>query len=159
MTARADDARCSRPTHHRIIGSLPLSLSSLQAQGLCQFSDFPKDWHKTMQFLLGVLLFVLGVSINLHSDATLRRLRALSPNRRQIPTGGLFEWVSAPHYFGEIVEWTGFCLACNASLASTAFAVYTAANLIPRGIAHHKWYRKNFAAYPPSRKAVIPYLL
>lgn len=101
----------------------------------------------------------MGVTINLHSDSTLRQLRALSPNRRQIPVGGLFEWVSAPHYLGEITEWTGFCVASNFSLATVAFTVYTAANLIPRGVAHHKWYHEHFEAYPRNRKAVVPFFL
>jgi len=133
---------------------------SLQAQGLCQFASFPDKWHQHPQFILGITLFLLGFAINLYSDAKLRHLRSLSVNRRQIPTGALFEYVSSPHYFGEIVEWTGFCVASNFSLATVAFAVYTAANLIPRGVAHHKWYHENFPnVYPANRRAVIPFLL
>ena len=132
---------------------------SLQAQDLCKFVVFHPEWHHHHQFLFGIALVLTGATINLHADATLRHLRSLSQNRRQIPTGGLFEWVSAPHYFGEMVEWTGFCIACNFSLASVAFAAYTAANLIPRGIAHHKWYKTNFPTYPLNRKAVVPFIL
>lgn len=145
--------------HRLLLAFSSLCCFSLQAQGLCRFASFPKDWHTHTQFVCGVLLFLLGAAINLHSDATLRHLRALSPDRRQIPSGGLFEYVSTPHYLGEMVEWAGFCVACNYSLASVAFAVYTAANLIPRGVSHHAWYQTNFAAYPANRKAVIPFLL
>jgi hypothetical protein len=35
---------------------------------------------------------------------------------------------------GEILEWTGFAIACQ-SLPATAFAVYTFCNLFPRALA------------------------
>jgi hypothetical protein len=35
----------------------------------------------------------------------------------------------------------------------------TSANLVPRAIAHHRWYRETFPEYPPERKAVLPLLL
>jgi hypothetical protein len=37
--------------------------------------------------------------------------------------------------------------------------VWTAANLIPRALGHHAWYRGHFADYPRARRAVIPFLL
>lgn len=71
--------------------------------------------------------------------------------------GGAFELVSAANYMGEILEWTGYAVASR-SLPAVAFAVFTFANLGPRGAAHHKWYLKRFAGYPRTRKAVIPFL-
>ena len=59
---------------------------------------------------------------------------------------------------GELLEWTGWAIA-TWSLAGVSFAVYTAANLVPRALAHHRWYRETFPDYPPGRRAVIPYLL
>ncbi|HTO73850.1 MAG TPA: DUF1295 domain-containing protein, partial [Gemmatimonadales bacterium] len=73
------------------------------------------------------------------------------------PDGGVFRWVSCANYFGEIVEWTGFALAAMTP-AAWAFAAFTAANLVPRGWAHHRWYRRTFPDYPPERRAVLPYL-
>ena len=43
--------------------------------------------------------------------------------------------------------------------AGLAFAVYTAANLAPRAFSHHSWYKERFADYPPTRKALIPFVL
>ena len=45
------------------------------------------------------------------------------------------------------------------SLAGVAFAVYTVANLAPRAVTHHRWYRQQFPDYPEQRRALIPYLL
>ena len=131
---------------------------SIQAQSQCQFQFYPDHWRYNCQFLVGVLLFFTGFGINIQSDAILRRLRQTSP-KYQIPKGGLFEYVSAPHYFGEILEWTGFTVACNFSTASMAFVVFTAANLIPRAVAHHAWYHSTFAgSYPVKRKAIVPFV-
>jgi len=76
------------------------------------------------------------------------------------PSTGLFYFVSAANYTGEIIEWIGFGIACG-SLASFAFAVYTMSNLIPRALKHHEWYLQTFGAEYEKlgRKAVIPCLL
>lgn len=44
-------------------------------------------------------------------------------------------------------------------LPALAFALWTAANLIPRALWRHRWYRQTFSDYPPSRRAVIPGVL
>ena len=38
--------------------------------------------------------------------------------------------------------------------AGLTFAVWTAANLVPRARAHHAWYRRTFEDYPANRKAL-----
>ena len=47
--------------------------------------------------------------------------------------GGMFKYVTAANYFGEILEWTGFAIACW-SLPAFAFAWWTFANLAPRAM-------------------------
>jgi len=42
------------------------------------------------------------------------------------------------NFFGEIVEWTGFAVACW-SLPATAYAIFTACNIGPRAISHHRF--------------------
>ena len=101
---------------------------------------------------------MLGVIINFQSDTILMKLRRPGETGHKVPAGGLFRWVSCPNYFGELVEWSGFALA-TWSLAGLAFAVWGAANLIPRALANHRWYRETFADYPSERRALIPGLL
>lgn len=133
--------------------------NSLQAQGLCQFQEFTPGYVYSLPFLSGLVLFALGAAINQQSDAILRSLRRV-PGEYKIPRGGMFEYVSGAHYFGELLEWLGFALALNAfSMQGVAFFVYTASNLIPRAVSHHAWYQTKFKdAYPKERKAVIPFL-
>jgi hypothetical protein len=75
-----------------------------------------------------------------------------------IPRGSLFECVSCPNHLGEIVEWFGFALMCW-NLPALSFAIWTAANLIPRALSHHRWYAEKFANYPKERKALIPFVM
>lgn len=114
-------------------------------------------WLSDPRFVVGAALFVLGAVINLDADSRLRALRAPGETGYQIPRGGLYERVSCPNYLGEIVEWTGFALA-TWSLPALSFAVWTVANLSPRALAHHRWYRATFPDYPPTRRALLPYV-
>lgn len=110
-----------------------------------------------LRFFLGVAIFLAGFGINLWADAKLRNLRKPGDSGYQVPRGGLYELVSCPNYFGELLEWTGFALAAW-TLPALAFAVFTFANLFPRALAHHRWYRATFADYPASRRAVLPFV-
>ncbi len=118
----------------------------------------PTDWGRPPAVVLGGVLFVLGVVINARADTTLRRLRKSGERGYAIPRGGLYRWISCPNYLGEIIEWVGFSLMTRSPAAAT-FAMWTAANLVPRAIAHHAWYREMFEDYPPARRALIPGLL
>jgi 3-oxo-5-alpha-steroid 4-dehydrogenase 1 len=115
-------------------------------------------WLTDPRFLFGAALFFTGIVINLRSDGILRKLRSNGETGYRIPRGGLFAMVSCANYFGEIVEWLGWAML-TWSLAGLTFALWTAANLVPRARAHHEWYRREFPDYPTQRKAIIPYLI
>ena len=119
---------------------------------------YPADWGADPRLICGAALFFAGVAVNVHADATLRRLRTPGETGYRIPRGGLYRLVSCPNYLGEIVEWAGFALMTWSPAAAT-FAVWTAANLVPRAQSHHRWYRRRFEEYPPDRRALIPWLL
>jgi protein-S-isoprenylcysteine O-methyltransferase Ste14 len=106
---------------------------------------------------LGMALFVTGFVTHVRADAELRGLRENGDSGYKIPRGGLFEYVASPNYFGEIVEWTGWALA-TWSLPGLAFALFTAANLVPRAHANRAWYLDMFPDYPRERKRVIPFV-
>ena len=107
--------------------------------------------------ILGVSIFFLGLTINWVSDNRLIGLRK-KKSGYFIPEGGLFNYISCPNHFGEILEWTGFAIAAwNAPALS--FAIWSICNLLPRTLNHHAWYKEYFPDYPQNRKAVIPFLL
>ncbi len=119
---------------------------------------FPADFFSRPNVLAGALLFFAGMAINIQSDQILRRLREPGEKAYKIPRGGMFRFVSCPNHLGEIVEWTGFAILCW-SLPAFSFALWTAANLVPRALSHHRWYRQRFENYPSERKAVFPAVL
>lgn len=116
---------------------------------------YPDDWLRSWRFGLGVALFVVGYAINRQADWTLRNLRPTGGGGYAIPHGGLFRWVSCPNYLGELVLWIGWAVA-TWSLPGLSFAVWTAANLVPRSRSHHCWYRMRFPDYPRERRALVP---
>ncbi|MGM0576239.1 MAG: DUF1295 domain-containing protein [Myxococcota bacterium] len=117
------------------------------------------EWLADPRFIAGVLLFLGGFAVNVHSDHVLLRLRREREGRGYgVPFGGAYRWVSCPNYMGEIAEWCGWALA-TWSLPGLAFAVWTAANLVPRAMANHRWYRETFPDYPQERRALFPGLL
>lgn len=123
------------------------------------WADYPAEWLRDPRFLAGLALFLVGAAINIDADRRLMRLRRGAERADYvIPQGGLFRYVSCPNHLGEIIEWSGFALACW-NLPAAAFAIWTAANLGPRAWAHHRWYQKRFPDYPPERKALIPFVL
>ena len=61
-----------------------------------------------------------------------QRHAADGASKYKIPKGGFFDLVSCANYGGEIIEWTGFAIACW-SLPAAAFAFYTFSNIGPRG--------------------------
>jgi hypothetical protein len=123
-----------------------------------QLSTLNPPWFYDIRFLIGISLFITGMLINHKSDHMLINLRRPGETSYKIPKGFLFEKISCPNHFGEIVEWVGFAIL-SWSLPAIAFAIWTMANLIPRSINHHDWYRETFKDYPKKRRAVIPYVV
>lgn len=122
------------------------------------FATYTSEDFKSMHFIFGVLLFCAGICINWIYDTRLINMRKESSQQYVIPQGALFNVISCPNLFGEIVEWSGFALMCW-NLPALSFLVWTLANLVPRAISHHRWYLQKFEDYPKERKAVIPYII
>jgi len=118
---------------------------------------YPDNWILDMRFVGGTTLFMCGYVINRQSDAVLNKLRSTDDTSYKIPYGSMYQWISCPNYFGEIVLWIGWAIA-TWSLPGLAFCLWTIANLAPRAKAHHRWYRDHFDDYPTNRRALIPWL-
>jgi len=122
------------------------------ATGEDTYAQTPHDY----QFWFGVFCIIVGFYIVITSDRILLKLKekkqrelalngsSSSSSHYAVPRGGFFEYVSSPHYFGELIEWMGFCIANDCSLASFSFVVFSASNLVPRAILTHKWYNEKF---------------
>ncbi len=122
------------------------------------WGGYDADWLLDPRFIVGLIIMVFGASINLKADAILFKLRSLDEVDYKIPRGGLFEKVTCPNFLGEIIEWTGYAIACW-NLPALGFAIWTTANLVPRALSHHRWYHENFDDYPANRCAIFPGIL
>ena len=120
--------------------------------------ELPMSWFSDPRFVVGALLFWSGYALNQHSDRVLIGLRRNGQTGYQIPYGGGYRFVSCPNYLGEMVEWGGWALACW-NPGALAFFLWTVANLAPRAIKTHRWYRENFPDYPRRRRALLPFLV
>jgi protein-S-isoprenylcysteine O-methyltransferase Ste14 len=130
----------------------------LQARWIYTFSSsYALNWLVNPLFIIGIIIFLCGLIINLHSDHIIRNLRNPGENEYKIPYGGMFKYVSSPTYFGEITEWTGWAIM-TWSLPGLVFALWTFANLAPRARSNHLWYNDTFPDYPKGRKALVPYI-
>lgn len=108
-------------------------------------------------FFVGITLFFIGAIINNVSDHILINLRKPNETGYKIPHGFLYRYVSCPNFLGEMVQWTGFAIMAW-NLPALTFCVWTIANVLPRALKHHKWYKERFEEYPKERKAVIPFI-
>lgn len=120
---------------------------------------YPDSWLTSPQFIIGALLFFVGMAVNIHCDKIIRNLRAPGDTGHYIPRGGMFRYVSSANYFGEVVEWIGFAVMCW-SWAGAVFALWTFANLAPRAASLYKNYEKMFGKEFTSlhRKRILPFI-
>ena len=132
--------------------------SYLNARWISHFGHYQTADLWSPHFILGVVGFAAGMGLNIRSDNILFSLRKPGEEGYRVPHGAGYRWVSSPNYLGELLEWASWTLA-SWSLAGLSFFIFTWANLVPRALANHRWYRKTFGDYPPARKAIIPYLL
>ncbi|XP_043993224.1 3-oxo-5-alpha-steroid 4-dehydrogenase 2b isoform X2 [Gambusia affinis] len=158
----------------------------LQGHYLLHCAQFDEEWTAGYCYTIGLVVFYIGMAINIHSDYILRNLRKPKEIVYKIPAGGLFEYVSGANYFGELVEWFGYAIV-TWSLPGFSIAVFSLCFIGPRAYYHHKYlryfqkindpcfctvvyfipnffylhyrfYTEHFKEYPRFRKALIPFI-
>lgn len=125
---------------------------------LGNFAHYELTYLYSWRVILGVGLFFAGMIINMQSDYYLISLRKPGESGYKIPEGNLFNYISCPNHMGELIEWLGFAIAVN-SLPGWSFFVWSMANLVPRALSHHRWYKSHFPDYPKHRRALVPGIL
>ena len=117
------------------------------------------SWLTTPQFIIGTLIFFVGMIINIHSDYIIRHLREPGDTKHYLPKKGMFKYVTSANYFGEFVEWCGFAIL-TWSLAGAVFALWTFANLAPRAAKIYDNYKKEFGNELDTKKVkrILPFI-
>jgi len=113
---------------------------------------------------VAAVVFVLAELGNLHAHWTLRNLRSPGTKQRGIPKGFLFNFVSCPNYFFELIAWIAFAVLTS-TLTAYLFALFGAIQMFIWAKAKHRQYVKEFDGkegrelYPRSRKMMFPFIL
>jgi steroid 5-alpha reductase family enzyme len=120
-----------------------------------------------IQILIGYFIFFLGMYINIKHDYLMISYRKKNKDKSEyiLPRGYLYELISCPNYFGELLEWLGFAILTG-TFSGFVFFISTFANLFPRAIKYHNWYKNKFKDEfnnkkdnVKDRKAIIPYII
>ena len=117
------------------------------------------DWLWSPQFIIGMVIFIAGMTINLHSDHVIRSLRKPGDTKHYIPRKGFYKYVTSANYFGELTEWIGYAIL-TWSPAGALFAIWTFANLGPRAKSLTEKYEKEFGEEYTclKKKHIIPFI-
>jgi len=107
--------------------------------------------------ILGFVIFVVNEIGNLITHLILRNLRPPGSKERRIPRTFLFEYVSCPNYFCEILAWIGFSIMTQ-SLACVLFTIFGAVQMLDWANKKHALYKKDFPDYPKNRKILFPFI-
>ena len=119
--------------------------------------NYYDNWLSKPYAWIGCSIFFAGMIINIHSDEVIRGLRKPGEKTHKLPSGGLFKYVTAAHYFGELVEWFGYAIF-TLSPGALVFFIWTFANLVPRAKSVHKRYRETFKDQVGDRKIIVPFI-
>eukprot|EP00980_Cylindrotheca_fusiformis_P019318 scaffold6638_cov127-Cylindrotheca_fusiformis.AAC.2 len=154
---------------HRYSGEMPLAstifMSSLYIAttfALCYYSE--KDdlatnkTYSSRTAVISIVIFSIGISGNFYHHYILATLRSPDDKTYKIPRGGLFEYVTAPHYLFELIGWFGMAYSAQHAL-TTFIAVDMLLYLADRAQGQTKWYMTHQhlkEKYPDNRKHLIP---
>lgn len=126
----------------------------------------PTSLYNSNLLNVGIACFVIGQIGNLYHHYLLSTLRKDKINdvkdkeqilkTYKVPTGGLFNYVTMPHYFFELISWLGIALCAQQINVFLVFLSMTS-YLAGRSIATNEWYKNNVKDYP-NRKNLVPFL-
>ncbi|XP_013093798.2 very-long-chain enoyl-CoA reductase-like isoform X2 [Biomphalaria glabrata] len=116
------------------------------------------------QIWAGLGTFIFAELGNFSVHVALRNLRPPGTKERRIPKADsnpfswLFNLVSCPNYFYEVLAWVGFTVMTQC-LPAGLFCLAGFYQMAVWAKAKHRNYLKEFKDYPRSRTAIVPFLL
>ena len=124
-----------------------------------------------ISIVLGIFFFAIGEIGNCWCHYRLRQFRldkcdnallVSDQKGRVIPYGGIFEVVTSPHYFFEIITWFGFFLV-TWTIWAMLFLFCTIITLVIYSKKKHEAYQQQFDGIEgrplyPKRKILIPFI-
>lgn len=120
------------------------------------------------QIHYGLAFFAIGTLGNFYHHWILASLRragnadgpAMREKKKQyvLPVGGLFCYLTTPHYFFELIAWAGIALTAHIWIAALVFLCMSS-YLSARALNTRDYYRTKFGkAWPEKRYVLIPFV-
>lgn len=115
---------------------------------------------ETSKFLLypALAFMIVMMCCNFRCHLILKHLRIPGSSVVRIPHGFMFEYVSKPNYFFEVLTWVGFSIITGGAPCSILFTLAGAKQINEWAVTGHKKYKEQFPEYPKNRKAWIPFI-
>jgi len=115
--------------------------------------------------LPGLLISLLGLSLEAIADHQMQAFRSKNPGRKAIIREGLWKYSRHPNYLGEILMWWGAYLACMAAdpsawklglgaLLNTALFLFISIPLAEKRLAK---YKEGFTEYQTQTRMLLPF--
>jgi len=127
-----------------------------------QIANYAGSVADQRMLLAGIVLNAVGQLGNLYHHWLLAAMRptkggAEESSKYVVPSGGMFRYVTAPHYFFELLSWLGIA-AVTQHLNSFLVVADMLSYLAGRSFATTRWYNAKFKNYPAERKHLIPFI-
>lgn len=134
-----------------------LSTTPLQVFATPAVLDLPVVGSVPMAVAFGSTMYILGELGNFYHHWLLARLRKEGDRQYKVPQGGLFPYITCPHYLFELIAFYGIAVT-GQHLVLLEDAVRMTFYLGSRSIATREWYRKKVEGYPLERKCLVPFV-
>jgi len=114
---------------------------------------------------IAFLILILMSGLQFKTHLSLSKLRRgvdgqIKSYSHFIPTGGLFDYISCPHYLCEIIIYLCIYIISRFNNLWAVLLFWVVVNQTIAALLTHNWYRSSFGEkYPKWRKAVIPFIL
>jgi hypothetical protein len=113
---------------------------------------------------VGLELFLIASVLQYSSHKILASIRNQSTGASRyaytVPKGGMFNFVSCPHYLAELLIYASFAIVSRGTIGSLLLLTFVSITMVSQGIKTHRWYLHIFSKEKlEGRKAIIPFLL
>lgn len=115
--------------------------------------------------ILGIAIFLWACYVHFDSHLRMASLRKdqkgnIITLNHKIPHGGMFTYVSCPHYMAELGIYCALSLVLGKPNTTWwLMMAWNWSNQVALAFLSHNWYQDNFPSYPKTRKAIIPFVL
>jgi len=112
-------------------------------------------WH----MIIGFPWFCGFMILNFICHMRLKYMRPKGTNDFVIPHGGLFEYITCPNYFCEIMTWFGFNILTGFTIAGVAFNIVGTLQMLQWATQRRDKYVKLFGSkWPKKRYVLFPFI-